>query len=192
VVVDLDALRPAVAAGERERCASVPHAEQIVEEELREFREWMRGAAARAAIRPLCDALTEVCRREVAHAVSHGEGGATAEAAAERAAGRIVAKLLARPMVELRGAAARGEALDDLVVALHRLFPGHGRRRGDPSDARDRARELALRESERRAMRAAARAAGAVGTIGALAATPGLVLAPEATPIAVHARRRAR
>jgi glutamyl-tRNA reductase len=192
VVVDLDALRPAVAAGERERCASVPHAEQIVEEELREFREWMRGAAARAAIRPLCDALTEVCRREVAHAVAQGDGAEKAAATAERAAGRIVAKLLARPMVELRGAAARGEALDDLVVALHRLFPGHGRRRGDASDARERARELALRDGERRALRAAARAAGAVGTIGALAATPGLVLAPEAAPIAVHARRRAR
>jgi hypothetical protein len=68
-LVDIDALRPAVAAGERERSAAVPQAERIVEEEVAEFSDWMREAAARDAIRPLCRALEAVCRREVAYAL---------------------------------------------------------------------------------------------------------------------------
>jgi glutamyl-tRNA reductase len=66
VIVDLDALRPAVVAGERDRHASVPHAEQLVEDEIREFtgagcaprrrvrrsahcaRRWARSAGARS------------------------------------------------------------------------------------------------------------------------------------------------
>jgi glutamyl-tRNA reductase len=115
VVVDLDALRPAVAAGERERHASVPPAEALVAEEAGEFIEWLRAASAREAIRPLCLALAAVCRREVAFAAG--------DVVAERTAERIVAKVLARPMVELRSAAARGESLEEMVSALARLFP---------------------------------------------------------------------
>jgi glutamyl-tRNA reductase len=128
VVVDLDQLRPAVVAGERERHASVPAAEAMVAEEVQEFGAWLRGETAREAIRPLCAALSEVCRREVAFAAG--------EEVAERTAQRIVAKLLARPMCELRGAADRGEPLDEMLSALVRLFPaaprpGVERRRGD-------------------------------------------------------------
>ncbi|MDF1501843.1 glutamyl-tRNA reductase [Roseisolibacter sp. H3M3-2] len=115
VVVDLDALRPAVAAGERERNASIPQAEALVEQEAAEYLEWLRAASAREAIRPLCDALAEVCRREVAFAAGDDVAARTAE--------RIVAKVLARPMVELRGAVARGESLEEMVSALARLFP---------------------------------------------------------------------
>jgi glutamyl-tRNA reductase len=115
VIVDLDALRPAVVAGERDRHASVPHAEQLVEDEIGEFTSWLRAETAREAIRPLCEALGEVCRREVAYAAG--------DAVAERTAQRIVAKLLARPMTELRGAAARGEPMDEMLAALTRLFP---------------------------------------------------------------------
>ena len=115
VIVDLDALRPAVAAGERDRHAAVPHAEQLVDQEIREFTDWLRAETAREAIRPLCEALGEVCRREVAYAAG--------DEVAERTAQRIVAKLLARPMTELRGAAARGEPLDEMLAALTRLFP---------------------------------------------------------------------
>ena len=115
VVVDLDALRPAVAAGERERHDAVPQAEAVTEQEVAAFLEWLRDASAREAIRPLCAMLADVCRREVAFAAG--------DAVAERTARRIVAKLLARPMAELRGAAARGEAPEELVSALARLFP---------------------------------------------------------------------
>jgi|GEM_PF-149970 glutamyl-tRNA reductase len=131
-LVDIDALRPAVAAGERERSAAVPQAERIVEEEVAEFSDWMREAAARDAIRPLCRALEAVCRREVAYALRAtpqpagwppATDRAEVERAAERAAQRVAAKLLAGPMAELRGAAARGESVDALAVALARLFP---------------------------------------------------------------------
>jgi glutamyl-tRNA reductase len=115
VIVDLDALRPAVVAGERDRHASVPHAEQLVEQEIHDFTGGLRAETAREAIRPLCEALGEVCRREVAYAAG--------DEVAARTAQRIVAKLLARPMTELRGAAARGEPLDEMLAALTRLFP---------------------------------------------------------------------
>lgn len=134
VVVDLDALRPAVAAGERERYASVPEAERIVELEVADYLEWLHVASAREAIRPLCDALAAVCRREVAWAAG--------DAVAERTSQRIVAKLLARPMVEMRAAVSRGEPMDDLVSALARLFPdAHAGRR---DDARERLRRATL------------------------------------------------
>lgn len=125
-VVDLDALRPAVAAGARERSAAVPHAERIVEEELAEFSDWTREAAARDAVRPLCSALDAVCRREVAHALGAALGGTPDPLTADRVARRVVAKLLAGPMAELRGAAARGESVDVLAGALARLFPAAG------------------------------------------------------------------
>lgn len=127
-VVDLDALRPAVDAGERERIAAVPHAERIVEEEGAEFSDWVREAAAREAIRPLCAAVEAVCRREVAYAMratpaAAARRAATGDAAlAARTAQRVAAKLLARPMAELREAAARGERVDDLAAVLARLF----------------------------------------------------------------------
>ncbi len=123
-VVDIDALRPAVAAGERERSAAVPQAERIVEEELAEFSDWTREAAAREAIRPLHRALEQVCRREVAFALrGAARARGAAETDAERAARRVVAKLLAGPMAELRAAAARGESVDALAASLARLFP---------------------------------------------------------------------
>ncbi len=129
-VVDIDALRPAVAAGERERSAAVPQAERIVEEELAEFSDWTREAAAREAIRPLHRALEQVCRREVAFALrGAARARAAAETDAERAARRVVAKLLAGPMAELRAAAARGESVDALAASLARLFPA------DPASA---------------------------------------------------------
>lgn len=127
-LVDLDALRPAVVAGERERTAAVPHAERIVDEECAEFSDWMREAAARDAIRPLHAALEAVCRRELAYALRETPAAAARRAAApagalaERTARRVAAKLLARPMAELRGAASRGERVDDVTAALARLF----------------------------------------------------------------------
>ncbi len=124
-IVDLDALRPAVAAGERVRGASVPDAERIVEEERVALATWMRDAAAREAVRPFCAALATICRREVAYAVGMaGVDVETRDAVAERAAGRVVAKLLAGPMQTLRAAAAaEGESCDALVAALACLFP---------------------------------------------------------------------
>lgn len=123
-IVDLDALRPAVAAGERDRSASVPEAERIVDEERAALAAWVREAASREAVRPFCAALAAVCRREVAYAVRMtGTDVTTRDAVAERAAGRVVAKLLAGPMQTLRAAAADGESCDALVAALARLFP---------------------------------------------------------------------
>jgi hypothetical protein len=106
----------------------VPHAERIVDEECAEFSDWMREAAARDAIRPLYAALEAVCRREVAFAMRETPAALVRRAAAPegelaaRTARRVAAKLLAGPMAELRGAAARGERVDDVAAALARLF----------------------------------------------------------------------
>lgn len=113
-LVDLDHLNPPLAAAEQARRDAVPAAERIVEQELCEFDAWLRQEPAREAIRPLCEALVEVCRREVGHAA-----GADI---AERAAERIVAKLMARPMLVLRHAHERGHSTEALTAALQSLF----------------------------------------------------------------------
>jgi glutamyl-tRNA reductase len=91
-----------VLAAEELRKAAAPAADAIVEAELESFMEWVSAAAAREAIRPLAEALTEICRRELTFAAG--------DAVAEHATSRIVAKLLARPMTKLRTAVAHGEA----------------------------------------------------------------------------------
>ena len=122
-LVDLDALRPQVTATEQTRRSAIPAAEAIVENEVRDFAEWLSAATAREAIRPLCEALTDVCRRELAHA---GD-----DEMAERLSKRIVAKMMARPMSAVRVAMARGEPVADLTRTMSALFsiPMHEARR---------------------------------------------------------------
>jgi glutamyl-tRNA reductase len=122
-LVDLDTIQTPVHAAEAARRDAVPEAERIVAEELRGWRDWVGEAPARAAIRPLAEALAEVCRREVAWVAG--------EDAADRAADRIVAKLMARPMEALRASEARGgegEAVE-LAQALQALFEERPARR---------------------------------------------------------------
>lgn len=114
-LVDLDTLHSPIAQAEQARREAVPDAERIVEEELADYQQWVETAGAREAIRPLREALGELCRREVAYAAGD-------EALAERAAERIVAKLLARPMSVLRTASERGEPLHVYAEALQTLF----------------------------------------------------------------------
>ena len=115
-LADLDALHIPVLAAEEMRKAAAPAAESIVESELESFVEWVAAAAARDAIRPLAQALTEICRRELTFAAG--------DAVAAHATDRIVAKLLARPMSKLRTAIAHGEALHAFTMTLDSLFAG--------------------------------------------------------------------
>lgn len=115
-IADLDALHMPVLAAEEQRKSAVPAAEAIVESELESFIEWVAAAAARDAIRPLAEALTEICRRELTFAAG--------DEVAEHATNRIVAKLLARPMSKLRTAVAHGEALHAFTMTLDSLFNG--------------------------------------------------------------------
>ena len=113
-VVDLDELHTPVVAAQAAWLASVPAAEHILTQELSDFLAWLADRPAREAIRPLREALDEICRREVAFAAGHE--------VADRLANRIVAKLLAHPMRSLRLAAERGEPIEPLTGALHTLF----------------------------------------------------------------------
>lgn len=115
-LADLDALHIPVLQAEKLREAAVPAAEALVEAELESFVEWVSAAAAREAIRPLAEALTEICRRELTFAAG--------DEVAEHATSRIVAKLLARPMSKLRTAVAHGEALHAFTMTLDSLFAG--------------------------------------------------------------------
>lgn len=161
-LADLDALRPALVAGERERRTALPHAEAIVEDETRRFLDWMRESAAREAIRPLREALGTLCRREVGHA-----GGDPA--VAERTADRIVAKLLALPMTRLRGAIVDGGPVAELTDALAWLFaapthplpvaPPQAVTRAAPGSTRPLSRRAAPPASSHIAPRAAPNAA---------------------------------
>jgi glutamyl-tRNA reductase len=118
-LLDMDALHPPLAQAEALRRAAVPQAEAIVTEELAAFMVWVRAEAAREALRPLREALNDVCRRELAFA------GAKAGADLDRAAERIVAKLMARPMTILRTATARGESVDRVSDTFKALFGDH-------------------------------------------------------------------
>ena len=115
-LVDLDALHIPVLAAEESRRSAAPAADAIVEAELQSFVEWVAAAAARDAIRPLREALEEICRRELTYAAGEELAGRTTE--------RIVAKILARPMVKLRTALAHGEALHAFSSTLDSLFTG--------------------------------------------------------------------
>jgi glutamyl-tRNA reductase len=113
-LIDLDAMHLPVAATERSRQEAIPAAERIVDTELATFHEWLASASARSAIRPLHDALVDLCRREVAFAAG--------PAVADRTAERIVAKFIARPMSAVRRAIDRGESIDELTGVLTELF----------------------------------------------------------------------
>jgi hypothetical protein len=90
------------------------------------------AAAARDAIRPLREALEEICRRELTYAAGEELAGRTTE--------RIVAKILARPMVKLRTALAHGEALSAFSATLDSLFTGPVTDREAREDGRPMAR----------------------------------------------------
>ncbi len=115
-LVDLDTLHQPVVNAEAMRRDAVPMAEQICQEEIEAFMDWLATMPARHAIKPLREALEGVARREVAYAA-----GGDAQVA-ERAATRIVAKLLAGPMAALRKAVQRGEPLDAQAMMLLEMF----------------------------------------------------------------------
>ncbi len=115
-LLDLDSLHPPLARAEALRQEAVPRAEAIVEHELADFLAWVRAEAARDALRPLREALNEVCRRELAWAQTRSGPDL------ERAAERIVAKLMARPMTVLRTATERGESVDRVSATVLELF----------------------------------------------------------------------
>lgn len=113
---DLDRVHPDAAEVESARRDAIPQVEVLLEEELREFRDWVSDAGVREALRPLRELVVDVCRREVGHVA-----GAEAEAAADRAARRIAAKVMARPMMVFRDDAP-GPEREALSRALLKLF----------------------------------------------------------------------
>lgn len=113
-LVDLDQLHPEAATVARARQASVPDAEHLIEKHVREFMAWQASSEAREALRPLREALEEICVREIEYA-------AGADADVERAATRIVSKLLARPMIVLRKQ-GQDQDMDAITGAMRLLF----------------------------------------------------------------------
>lgn len=122
-LLDLDALDPGAAAVERARQAAIPEAEAVVSEHRADFQRWRSEAAAREALRPLREMLSDLCLREVGYAAGDDVAG--------RATSRIVARLLAGPMTVLREASERGESVTEVAEALRVLFPA-GEASGNP------------------------------------------------------------
>ncbi len=116
-LVDLDRLHPEAAHVEKSRLASVPEAEELVEEGVREFACWLELQAVRRALGPLHSVLSQVCHRELSHLA--GES-----ASVRRAADRIVARVMSHPMAALRAASDRGEPVEETAGALGQLFAG--------------------------------------------------------------------
>ena len=115
-LIDLDQLHPEAASVARARQAAVPMAEVLVRSHADDFVAWQSSQGAMEALRPLREALEEICLREIAYAT--GEAG---KSDAKRAAGRIVSKLLARPMTVLRGR-QRDEDVEVVSGAMRLIF----------------------------------------------------------------------
>jgi glutamyl-tRNA reductase len=115
-LIDLDQLHPEAASVARARQAAVPMAESLVADHADEYLAWQASQGARDALRPLREALEEICLREISFAAGQG-----AESDARRAAGRIVSKLLARPMTVLRGR-QRDEDVEVVGGAMRLIF----------------------------------------------------------------------
>jgi glutamyl-tRNA reductase len=113
-LIDLDQLEPETASAERARLAAVPEAERLVEREVGAFFAWLAGEPAREALRPLREALADICLKEIEYASD--------PATAERTAGRIVAKLLAGPMTRLQEACVDGRSVDQVALAVSQMF----------------------------------------------------------------------
>ncbi|MEJ2539301.1 MAG: glutamyl-tRNA reductase [Gemmatimonadota bacterium] len=113
-LVDLDQLHPEAASVARARKAAVPHAEALVADHVEEFMAWQASFGAREALRPLREALEEICLREIDYAT----GG---DADVNRAATRIVSKLLARPMTVLREE-GDPQDIESITGAMRLLF----------------------------------------------------------------------
>lgn len=120
-LVDLDRLHPEAAVVARARQSAVPHAESVVRQHVDEFMAWEASAGAREALRPLREALEEICLREIEYATGH-----ETDTDVKRATTRIVSKLLARPMTVLR---EKGEMEDveSISGAMRLLFHGETR-----------------------------------------------------------------
>ncbi len=113
-LVDLDQLHPEAASVARARQAAVPQAETLVSRHVHEFMAWQASHGAREALRPLREALREICLREIDYATD-------GDADVARAATRIVSKLLARPMTVLREEGVHQD-IESITGAMRLLF----------------------------------------------------------------------
>lgn len=116
-LVDLDQLHPEAALVARSRTDAVPQAQELVAGHVDEYMAWQASQGAKEALRPLREALHEICMREIRYATENGG----ADEDLERAAGRIVSKLLARPMTVLRGS-ERDEDVEVVHGAMRLIF----------------------------------------------------------------------
>ena len=118
-LIDLDTLHPEAADVEKSRNAAVPEAEARVDTGVADFFGWLDLDEARQALRPFHEALSEICRREVAYVIGSSP-------LSDRTAERIVARVLAHPMTRLRAASERGESVQAAAGALGGLFAQRG------------------------------------------------------------------
>lgn len=116
-LVDLDQLHPEAALVARSRVDAVPQAQEVVAAHVDEYIAWQASQGAKEALRPLREALHEICMREIRYATENGGE----DADLQRAAGRIVSKLLARPMTVLR-ASDRDHDVEVVHGALRLIF----------------------------------------------------------------------
>ncbi len=125
-LVDLDQLHPDAALVARSRVDAVPKAQDMVSAHIDEYMAWQTSQGAKEALRPLREALHEICMREIRYATEQGGS----ENDLERAAGRIVSKLLARPMTVLRGT-ERDQDVEVVHGALRLIFENERRAGSD-------------------------------------------------------------
>lgn len=119
---DLDDLHAVVAANIERRRDDLPTAEQLIEEEVDRFWQWLAGLQAVPVLTEVRQAAERMRQREVAEILRrHPSLGPSEREALERLSHTLMNKFLHEPTVRLREAAANGRGLA-IVDAARYLF----------------------------------------------------------------------
>ena len=122
---DIDDLQTALARNLGARAEALPAAEEIVEEEIRRFADWIGQGEARPTIAALQEHGRAIVDQVLAENANRWETASAADLARVEAVARAVAsRILHEPTIRLRGAhARRSHSLSHLVRELFGLRP---------------------------------------------------------------------
>jgi len=119
---DLDDLRAVVAANLDARRANLPSAEQLIDNEVEKYWQWLAGLAAVPVVTRFRAEMERIRAQEVAQAMRRlGPLTPTQREGVERLSKSLMQKFLHEPSVRLRAAAANGRGLG-IVDAARYLF----------------------------------------------------------------------
>ncbi|MGD1841291.1 MAG: glutamyl-tRNA reductase [Thermonemataceae bacterium] len=119
LVYDVDQLQMRADEALKQRLAAIPLVEQIIEEAIRDFKNWTKEMEISPTIHKLKDALEQIRHEEMARylkSMSEEE-----QALVDKVTRGMMQKIIKLPVLQLKAACKRGEA-DTLIDVLNDLF----------------------------------------------------------------------